>query len=118
MHLGSNIGSDVGSDDGSDVGSDVGSDIRLDFIWISMTGMHLKNAWKGGNPALEAPVVEVQEGARSARCHARAGCWTFGWHHFERTQTLEAEREGEILTGGVGGVGGAVVMWGEGGGEG
>ena len=37
----------------------------------------------------------------------------FCWHHFERTQTLEAEREGEILTGGVGGVGGAVVVWGE-----
>ena len=61
---------------------------------------------------MEAPVVEVQEGARSARCHARAGCWTFGWHHFERTQTLEAEGEGEILTGGVGGVGGAVVVCG------
>ena len=39
----------------------------MDFIWISMTGMHLKNAWKGGNPALEASVVEVQEGARSAK---------------------------------------------------
>ena len=54
-----------------------------------MTGMHLKNAWKGGNPALEAPVVEVQEGARSTICHALRGCRTICGHHFESTKTRE-----------------------------
>ena len=86
----SDVGSDDGSDDGSDVGSDVGSDIRLDFIWISMTGMHLKNAWKGGNPALEAPVVEVQEGARSTICHAlRRG---EGWNLEDPAHFLKSHR--------------------------
>ena len=67
------------------------------------------SAWKGGNPALEAPVVEVQEGARSTICHALRGCRTICGHHFESTKTQEAAGEGEILAGGAGGVGGAVV---------
>ena len=37
-------------------------------------GGSLTSAWTGGNPALEAPMVEVQEGARSAICHALKGC--------------------------------------------
>ena len=47
------------------------------------------SAWKGGNPALEAPVVEVQEGARSTICHALRGCRTICGHHFESTKTRE-----------------------------
>ena len=56
-------------------------------------GGSLTSAWNGGNPALEAPVVEVQEGARSAICHALRGCRTICWHHFESTKTRELKRK-------------------------
>ena len=47
----------------------------------------------GGAPTLEVLLVEVQEGARSAICHALRGCRTICWHHFESTKTRELKRK-------------------------